>query len=132
VHRSFVRPARQRQPDRAVGKRRQRGERKRGGTRGAEKRSAGCERLRMSSQERRFHYCLPQARENDIRLSGLSKQELTLSEIGRIAYLRCNNFKQPMSVVGHYPALRVNRIMSGLPPNADVGSAFHGWSYHEW
>jgi hypothetical protein len=26
--------------------------------------------------------------------------------------------------MGHYPALRVDRIMSGLPPNADLGSAF--------
>ena len=56
---SFVRAARQRQPDRAVGKRRQRGERKRGRTRGAEKLSAGCERLRVSSQERRSHHCFP-------------------------------------------------------------------------
>jgi hypothetical protein len=35
----------------------------------------------------------------------------------------------PLPKRGHYPALRVDRIMSVLPPNADIGSAFRGWSY---
>ena len=36
--------------------------------------------MRVSSQEHRFHHS-PQARDHDIRRSGLSKQELTLSEM---------------------------------------------------
>jgi hypothetical protein len=38
----------------------------------------------------------------------------------------------PLPKRGHYPALRVDRILSVLHPKRGHRLRIHGWGYHEW
>jgi hypothetical protein len=60
---------------------------------------------------------------------GLDFLALCAERQGATAYRR---FRRWIFSQDHYPALCVDRILPGLPANADIGSAFHGLSCSAW